>query len=55
VVCTDWDEVKEISAERFLKHLAYPIVVDARNVYDPAEMIDAGLRYHSMGRRSVDG
>jgi UDPglucose 6-dehydrogenase len=55
VVCTDWDVIKEISAERFLKHLAYPIVVDARNVYDPVEMIDAGLRYHSMGRRSVDG
>jgi UDPglucose 6-dehydrogenase len=53
VVCTDWDEVKELDAERYLKHLAYPIVVDGRNVHDPATMIEAGIRYHSMGRRSV--
>ena len=55
VVCTDWDEIKAITSDRYLKHLAYPIVIDGRNVHDPAEMIDAGVRYHSMGRRSVDG
>ncbi len=54
VVCTDWDEIKKIAPERYVTELAYPIVVDGRNVHDPAEMIDAGLRYHSIGRRSVD-
>jgi UDPglucose 6-dehydrogenase len=54
VVCTDWDEIKAITPDRYLDSLAYPIVVDGRNVHDPATMIDAGLRYHSMGRRSVD-
>jgi UDPglucose 6-dehydrogenase len=55
VVCTDWDEIKAITPDRYLAGLAYPIVVDGRNVHDPAAMIDAGIRYHSMGRRSVDG
>ena len=54
VVCTDWDEIKQITSQQYLAGLAYPIVVDGRNVHDPQEMIAAGVRYHSMGRRSVD-
>jgi hypothetical protein len=45
--------VRELSAEDLLKALAYPIVIDARNAYDPEEFIAAGVRYHSIGRRSV--
>jgi UDPglucose 6-dehydrogenase len=55
VVCTEWDEVKALTPERYLTALAYPIVVDGRNAHDPDAMLDAGLRYHSMGRRSADG
>ncbi len=54
VVATDWDEIKRITPQQYLDKLAYPIVIDGRNVHDPDEMIAAGLRYHSMGRRSVD-
>jgi UDPglucose 6-dehydrogenase len=54
VVCTDWDEVKAITPEQYLAGLAYPIVVDGRNVHDPDEMLDAGVHYYSMGRRSID-
>jgi len=53
VVCTDWPEIAKIAPERFLDTLAYPIVVDGRNVYDPDEMIGAGVRYHSIGRKSA--
>jgi UDPglucose 6-dehydrogenase len=55
VVCTEWDEIRALTPQRYLASLAYPIVVDGRNVHDPDVMIDAGIRYHSMGRRSVDG
>jgi UDPglucose 6-dehydrogenase len=54
VVATDWDKITAIEPDTFLDRLAYPIVVDGRNVYDPDTMIEAGLRYHSMGRRSVE-
>ena len=53
VVCTDWDEIKKIEPQQFLDGLAYPIVVDGRNVYEPEAFIAAGIRYHSMGRTSV--
>ena len=53
VVCTDWPQIIDVLPDRFLKSLAYPIVIDARNVYDPEAMIDAGIRYHSIGRLSV--
>jgi UDPglucose 6-dehydrogenase len=55
VVCTEWDEIRALTPERYLATLAYPIVVDGRNVHDPDTMIDAGIYYHSMGRRSVAG
>ncbi len=53
VVATDWDEYKAITPEMYRERLAYPIVVDARNIHDPVAMLAAGLHYHAMGRRSV--
>ena len=32
------------------RRLREPVVVDLRNVYDPAEMRAAGLRYVGIGR-----
>jgi len=53
VVCTEWDEVRALTPEDYLRRLAYPIVIDGRNAHDPDAMLDAGLRYHSIGRRSA--
>ncbi|MEX0834739.1 MAG: UDP binding domain-containing protein, partial [Nitriliruptor sp.] len=53
VVTTEWDEVRAISPRTFLDTLAHPIVIDARNAFDPDVMLDVGLRYHAMGRRSI--
>ena len=52
VVCTEWDEVKALTPADYLTGLAYPIVIDGRNAHDPAAMVAAGLRYHSIGRQS---
>jgi hypothetical protein len=30
-----------------------PVVIDGRNIYDPADARHAGLEYHSMGREST--
>ena len=54
VVCTEWDEVRALTPQDFLNGLAYPIVIDGRNAYDPDVMLAAGLRYHSIGRRSAE-
>lgn len=52
VVLTEWDEFKELDLKRVKKLLAQPVVVDGRNVYDPAKMRALGFRYHSIGRPS---
>ena len=52
VVATDWPEYAALTPEQYRERLAHPIVIDARNIHDPREMLDAGLIYHAMGRPS---
>jgi UDPglucose 6-dehydrogenase len=53
VVATEWPQIAALEPADFRRTLAYPIVIDGRNVYDPATFIASGVRYHSVGRRSV--
>ena len=52
VVCTEWAEYGEITPQRLAELLQYPVVVDARGVWDHDELAAAGLRVASVGRRS---
>jgi UDPglucose 6-dehydrogenase len=54
VLCTEWDEFKELDLVRLRDALAYPIVVDGRNLFDPSEMRAAGLSYYPTGRPPVE-
>ena len=54
VIATEWDQLETLSPADFLEALAYPIVVDGRNVYDPDRMLEAGVRYHAMGRPGAE-
>ena len=49
-VLTEWDEFKELDFARLKKLLNQPVVVDGRNIYDPAAMKAKGFKYFSMGR-----
>jgi UDPglucose 6-dehydrogenase len=50
VIVTEWNQFRMLELERMRKLLARPVVVDLRNVYDPAAMAKAGFEYHSVGR-----
>jgi UDPglucose 6-dehydrogenase len=50
VVLTEWNEFKELDLKKVKKLLSDPVVVDGRNLYDPAAMKALGFRYHSIGR-----
>jgi UDPglucose 6-dehydrogenase len=52
VVCTEWDEFRSLDLDRARGVLAHPIVVDGRNVFDPAEMRSKGFIYYGTGRAS---
>jgi UDPglucose 6-dehydrogenase len=54
VIVTEWNQFRSLDLERIRDALAQPVVVDLRNVYDPARMRERGFLYDSMGRAAVD-
>jgi UDPglucose 6-dehydrogenase len=55
VVCTEWEEFRSLDLNRTKELLAHPIVVDGRNLFDPAEMRERGFVYYGTGRASDRG
>jgi UDPglucose 6-dehydrogenase len=50
VILNEWQEFAELDLKRLHYTLRYPIVIDGRNLYDPAIMIENGFTYLSVGR-----
>jgi nucleotide sugar dehydrogenase len=53
VLLTEWNEFRALDLARIRALLRAPIVVDLRNVYNPAQMVAAGFAYVSVGRPRV--
>ena len=53
VILTEWNEFRALDLERARSQLRTPLVIDLRNIYEPAEIASAGLRYVSIGRPAV--
>jgi len=53
LILTEWSDFKGADFKRVKKLLNQPLVVDGRNLYDPAVMKKMGFRYISMGRNPV--
>jgi UDPglucose 6-dehydrogenase len=50
VIVTEWDEFRALDLDRIAGSLRGKVLVDLRNVYDPAEAAEAGLAYSGIGR-----
>jgi UDPglucose 6-dehydrogenase len=50
VLLTEWNAFRALDLDRIKLLMAAPVVVDLRNVYDPAGMKAAGFTYASVGR-----
>lgn len=50
VVCTEWNEFKQLDLARIKNAMAQPIIVDGRNIYEPSHMADMGFIYRGVGR-----
>jgi UDPglucose 6-dehydrogenase len=50
LILTDWQEFKELDMARLHYTLRYPIIIDGRNLFDPAVMAEHGFTYLSVGR-----
>ena len=49
-IATDWDEFKKADLAKIKDLLKKPIVIDGKNLYNPAEMKKIGFTYISIGR-----
>ena len=50
IILTDWDEFREPNWDKVSSLLKNPIIIDGRNMFDPAAMAAKGFVYHSVGR-----
>ena len=53
VICTDWDEFMDLDLGRLRDVMRYPVVVDARNLFEPTAMRRLGFAYYPTGRPAV--
>ncbi len=50
VIATEWNQFRGLDLERVKGALKEPVLVDLRNVYEPAVVRSKGFRYHAVGR-----
>ncbi|HET7317222.1 MAG TPA: UDP-glucose/GDP-mannose dehydrogenase family protein, partial [Sphingomicrobium sp.] len=54
VIVTEWDEFRALDLDKVAGSLRGKVLVDLRNVYDPAEVAEAGLAHFGIGRGAVE-
>ena len=54
VILTEWDMFKSLDLGRIKSLLKSPVLVDLRNIYRPADMVERGFSYHSVGRPAAE-
>ena len=50
LLMTEWDEFRGLDLTLIRGTMVHPFILDARNLFDPAAMASAGIRYKSIGR-----
>jgi UDPglucose 6-dehydrogenase len=50
LILTEWEEFRQLDWERIHGLMARPLVIDGRNLLNPAAMIERGFEYSCFGR-----
>jgi UDPglucose 6-dehydrogenase len=50
IILTEWEEFKKLDLSRIRQLLKQPVIIDGRNIYDPAVMKRLGFIYSGIGR-----
>ncbi len=50
IVCTEWNEFKQLDLERVRATMRQAVLVDGRNIYDPALLRKLGFHFRGVGR-----
>lgn len=54
VLVTEWNQFRNIDWNRMKSLLKKPIVIDLKNIYEPAKMISLGIKYTCVGRPTFE-
>ena len=54
VIVTEWNQFRSLDLDRLRETLRRPVLVDLRNVYDPARVRARGFAYDCVGRAAKD-
>jgi UDPglucose 6-dehydrogenase len=54
VIVTEWDELRGLASKEVREAMARPLIIDGRNLLDPAETRRAGFAYEGIGRPSSE-
>jgi UDPglucose 6-dehydrogenase len=54
VIAVEWEEFRDLDLQRMKEIMAYPVIVDGRNLLDPEKARVAGFHYYPMGRPAVE-
>jgi UDPglucose 6-dehydrogenase len=52
VIVTEWDELKDLASPEVHETMRTPLIIDGRNMLDPAAVGTAGFAYEGIGRAS---
>ena len=52
VIVTEWDELRALASPETHAAMRIPLIIDGRNLLDPAEVRAAGFAYEGIGRPS---
>ena len=55
MICTEWEESRQLDWERVGNLMARRLVIDGRNLCSPGRMRDFDFEYFSFGRELVRG
>ena len=55
LLVTEWEEFRQLDLAKVRQSMEVPILVDGRNLFDPAEVRKAGFEYVSIGRDGARG
>lgn len=50
VICTEWKTFWSPDFEEIKRRLSRPLIIDGRNLYNPAYMAELGIEYYGIGR-----
>lgn len=51
LIITEWNEFRQLDLKKIKNMMRTPLIVDGRNIYDPAKAKKIGFKYLGVGRR----